>query len=127
MKVVCARARLALHAGRLAEKKLTHIENESILIFEYGDNDAMNVAHKHKAEILKALGHPIRFCIVEGLVSGGQNVATMVECIGVPQPTVSQHLNILKAAGIIEGERVGNQVHYSVCSAEARKIVHALR
>lgn len=63
----------------------------------------MNKAHKQKADLLKALGHPIRFCIVEGLVSGEQNVATMVDCTGVPQPTVSQHLNILKAAGILEG------------------------
>jgi DNA-binding transcriptional ArsR family regulator len=87
----------------------------------------MNAAHKHKAEILKALGHPIRYCIVEGLAGGEQNVATMVECTGVPQPTVSQHLNILKAAGILECERAGNQMHYSVCSAEARKIVTALK
>ncbi len=87
----------------------------------------MNTAHKHKAEVLKALGHPIRFCIVEGLTSGEQNVATMVDCVGVAQPTVSQHLNILKAAGIISGERSGNEVHYSVCNAEARRIVLALK
>ena len=87
----------------------------------------MNQAHKHKAEILKALGHPVRFCIVEGLVSDEHNVAAMVECTGVPQPTVSQHLNILKAAGIIEGRRDGNQIHYSVCSADAKKVIMALR
>lgn len=86
----------------------------------------MNLEHKHKSEILKALGHPIRFCIVEGLMPGGQNVLTMVDCTGVPQPTVSQHLNILKAARIIEGERIGNQVHYTVISEEARKIITAL-
>lgn len=87
----------------------------------------MNSVHKQKAEILKALGHPIRYCIVEGLLAGEQNVGTMVECTGVPQPTVSQHLNILKSAKIIEGQRVGNQIHYSVCSKEARKIVAALK
>ena len=87
----------------------------------------MNEAHHHKADILKALGHPIRFCIVEGLVSGQQNVGTMVQCVNVPQPTVSQHLNILKAAGIIKGERMGNQVCYSVCCPEAVKIVCALK
>jgi ArsR family transcriptional regulator len=87
----------------------------------------MNKAHKEKSEVLKALGHPIRYCIVEGLVAGEHNVATMVECTGVPQPTVSQHLNILKAAGIIEGERQGNQIVYSVCSAKARKVILALK
>ncbi|NLG15832.1 MAG: winged helix-turn-helix transcriptional regulator [Fibrobacter sp.] len=87
----------------------------------------MNSAHKKKAKILKALGHPVRYCIVEGLSSGERNVAAMVSCTGVPQPTVSQHLNILKAAGIIKGQREGNQMHYTVCSAEARSIVSALK
>ena len=87
----------------------------------------MNDGHRQKAEILKALGHPIRYCIVEGLLGGDQNVATMVHCTNVPQPTVSQHLNILKAAGILEAERVGNQMRYSVCCAEARRIVQALK
>lgn len=87
----------------------------------------MNASHRKKAEILKALGHPIRFCIVEGLISGEQNVATMVNCTGVPQPTVSQHLNILKAAGIIEGIREGNQIVYSVVNKDAQQIVKALK
>jgi len=86
----------------------------------------MNQGHIKKAEILKALGHPVRYCIVEGLLAGEQNVAKMVDCTGVPQPTVSQHLNILKAAGILEGHREGNQMLYSVCSKEARKIIMAL-
>ena len=86
----------------------------------------MNASHHHKADVLKALGHPIRYCIVEGLVSNRQNVGTMVQCVNVPQPTVSQHLNILKAAGIIRGERKGNRISYSVCSPEAICIVKAL-
>ena len=87
----------------------------------------MNKAHKTKASILKALAHPIRFCIVEGLMQGEQNVGTMVNCTGVPQPTVSQHLNILKAAGIIEGVRCGNQIRYEVTNKDAQKIVGSLK
>jgi len=87
----------------------------------------MNERHRQKAEILKALGHPIRYCIVEGLLSGEQNVATLVDCLKVPQPTVSQHLHILKAAGILEANRVGNQIHYSVRNAEVRRIITALK
>ena len=87
----------------------------------------MKNAYKKKAEILKALGHPIRYCIVEGLLSGGQNVATLVDCLGVPQPTVSQHLRILRTAGILEGRRIGNEMHYSVCHPEAKKIILSLK
>lgn len=83
----------------------------------------MNESHKYKAQLLKALGHPIRYCIVEGLINGEQNVQTMTHCVGVPQPTVSQHLNILKAAGIIKGERCGNSISYVVCNDDIRKII----
>jgi DNA-binding transcriptional ArsR family regulator len=87
----------------------------------------MNEHHKQNADILKALGHPIRYCIVEGLCREGErNVATMVDCTNVPQPTVSQHLNILKAAGVIEGKRVGNSILYSACCDEVKKIIVAL-
>lgn len=87
----------------------------------------MKKEHGDKAALLKALGHPVRFCIVEGLLSGERNVATMVDCTGVPQPLVSQQLNILKSAGILTGTRRGNQVNYKVCSKEARKIIMSLR
>lgn len=87
----------------------------------------MNATHTKKADLLKALGHPIRYCIVEGLVSGEQIVGSMVACTGVPQPTVSQHLNVLKAAGIIECRREGNKMYYDVCDATVRKIVELLR
>ena len=87
----------------------------------------MNKQHEIKSEVLKALGHPIRLCIVEGLMGVEKNVASMVDCLVVPQPTVSQHLNILKGAGIITGKRAGNQMLYKVCSDEAKKIINALK
>jgi len=83
----------------------------------------MNESHQKKAELLKALGHPIRYCIVEGLLQGQQNVLTMTHCVGVPQPTVSQHISILKSAGIIKGERNGNSISYSVCNKEVAEII----
>ncbi|MBN8216332.1 MAG: winged helix-turn-helix transcriptional regulator [Spirochaetes bacterium] len=86
----------------------------------------MKKDHVAKSSLLKALGHPVRFCIVDGLLKGQQNVATMVDCTGVPQPTVSQHLSILKAAGVLCARREGNQMVYSVCSDEARKVMRAL-
>jgi DNA-binding transcriptional ArsR family regulator len=87
----------------------------------------MNATHRKHAEVLRALGHPVRYCIVEGLLSAEHNVAEMVGCTGVPQPTVSQHLAILKAAGIIECQRQGTRMLYSVCSPWARKVIAALK
>lgn len=70
------------------------------------------------AELLKVLAHPVRLCIVKGLIeNGGCNVSHMQECLNIPQSTVSQHLQKLKAAGIIEGKRNGLEMNYKVCDA----------
>jgi ArsR family transcriptional regulator len=75
------------------------------------------------AELFKALGHPIRLRIVEGLLKGECNVSHMVSCLNIPQATVSQHLNVLKASGIIEGERKGTQVCYKVINEKVEKLI----
>lgn len=82
-----------------------------------------NVNFEEIAEMFKALAHPTRAKIVAGLILKNEcNVSKMVEGLGIPQPTVSQHLNILKAAGIIEGYRNGNQICYKVVNEQVRKI-----
>lgn len=79
------------------------------------------------AEILKALGHPIRLCIATNLLrQKDSNVGMMVKCMGVAQPTISQHLNILKAAGVVNCTRDANRMLYSFASPRAEKIVKAL-
>jgi ArsR family transcriptional regulator len=79
-----------------------------------------------EAEILKVLGHPVRFKIVAGLMSQSCNVKKIWECLGLPQATVSQHLALLKNKGIIAGRRDGTEVHYQVISEPARRVVQAL-
>ncbi len=79
------------------------------------------------AQILKALAHPLRLKIVCGLSKKGAcNVGTMAKKLGAPQPTVSQHINILKSAGVIAGYRKGVEVCYKIENPEALKIIKAL-
>jgi DNA-binding transcriptional ArsR family regulator len=82
--------------------------------------------YEKKAELLKALAHPQRLCIVNGLLTNKCNVTKIQECMDIPQSTVSQHLARLKAAGIIAGERCGNEICYSVVNDEAAAIVRML-
>ncbi|MFW5985917.1 MAG: ArsR/SmtB family transcription factor [Halanaerobiales bacterium] len=82
---------------------------------------------EEKAKILKALSHPVRLCIVKGLIiEEGCNVSKMQECLDIPQSTLSQHLIKLKDLGILKGERDGLNVNYYVVSEDARKIVDNL-
>jgi DNA-binding transcriptional ArsR family regulator len=80
-----------------------------------------------KSELLKALAHPIRLCIVRGLLKTGScNVAHMEECLNVSQSAVSQHLTKLKAAGILRVNRTGNSNMYEVADPEAIRLVVCL-
>lgn len=78
------------------------------------------------AEILKAIAHPVRLCIIKGLMDKKCNVSHMQECLELPQSTVSQHLSILRAKGIIKGERNGLEITYSVVNEDVKKIINAL-
>jgi ArsR family transcriptional regulator len=82
--------------------------------------------YQQKAELLKTLGHPVRLCIVHGLMHNACNVSGIQECLKLPQSTISQHLGTLKARGIIKGERRGVEVKYSVVHDDAIKVVKVL-
>ena len=79
------------------------------------------------SELLKSIAHPIRLCIVRGLIKQGEcSVNKMHECLKLPQSTVSQHLGKLRNLGIIKGRRQGVEIYYQVVNDEIKRIVHAL-
>lgn len=79
------------------------------------------------AELLKTLAHPVRLCIVNGLLTKGEcNVSYMQNCLGTPQSTISQHLQKLRMAGIIEGRRNGLEIYYQVCNDKVEAVMKAL-
>jgi DNA-binding transcriptional ArsR family regulator len=67
-----------------------------------------------KARIIKAMAHPTRLFIVDVLSHKEQCVCELTNMIGADTSTVSKHLSILKAAGIVEDEKRGLQVWYSL-------------
>lgn len=81
-----------------------------------------------QAETLKVLAHPVRLCIINGLLEKGEcNVSFMQECLELPQSTVSQHLQKLKSAGIIEGKRNGTEINYKLSDKYVADLVIALK
>jgi len=65
-----------------------------------------------RAEILKALAHPTRLCIVEELEKGERGVGELTDLIGDDISTVSKHLTVLKNAGLVSDEKRGTAVIY---------------
>ncbi|MFX3624907.1 MAG: ArsR/SmtB family transcription factor [Ectobacillus sp.] len=80
---------------------------------------------ENNAELLKVLAHPVRLCIVKGLIERGTcNVSTMYTCLNMPQSTISQHLAKLKSAKIVTSERKGLEIYYDV---ENEKVIQLIK
>ena len=83
--------------------------------------------YSQHAALLKALAHPVRLQIVHGLLTSGcRNVRCLEERTGMSQSCISQHLQKLRSAGVLEAERVGNEVYYRVSSQQAADLVRIL-
>jgi len=80
-----------------------------------------------KAELLKSLAHPVRLCIIKGLIETGEcNVQKMQMCLNIPQSTVSQHLSKLRISGIVRAHRIGTEVFYQVENEVVRELIKVL-
>ncbi len=79
---------------------------------------------KERARVFKALGHPARLRVVERLADGERCVCELLdgtEFGDLSGPTVSQHLLVLKTAGVIADEKRGKKIFYRLrmpCVAE---------
>jgi ArsR family transcriptional regulator, arsenate/arsenite/antimonite-responsive transcriptional repressor len=64
---------------------------------------------------LKALGHPVRLGIALRLAAeGGTCACDFAEIFSISQPAVSQHLKVLRNAGLVQTRREGTQIYYSL-------------
>ncbi|HQF62397.1 MAG TPA: metalloregulator ArsR/SmtB family transcription factor [Anaerolineaceae bacterium] len=80
-------------------------------------NGPLNAEQKRLARMLKALGNPIRFQIVEYLASRQVCITNdIVQALPLAQSTVSQHLKVLREAGLIHGEIEGPATCYCLDS-----------
>ncbi len=79
------------------------------------------------ADLLKVIAHPVRLCIVNGLLeNGSSNVSFIQNCLDAPQSTISQHLQRLRNAGVVEGRREGTEIYYSISNKKIALIVQKL-
>ncbi|MGC9542488.1 ArsR/SmtB family transcription factor [Streptomyces sp. UG1] len=77
------------------------------------------------AAMLKAIADPTRlqlFRLIERAPKGEACVCDLTECLGLRQPTVSHHLKVMTEAGLLDRERRGTWVWYSVNLEGLRRI-----
>ena len=79
------------------------------------------------AEILKALGHPVRLQIVDILSNGKRSVTELSEMTGQQQAIVSQQLKILRVSGLVISERTQGKAFYSLLINNLTNLLACLR
>lgn len=80
------------------------------------------------ARYAKALAHPARVAILRLLMTRGECICgQIVDVLPLAQATVSQHLKVLKDAGLIQGEVDGPRVCYCVDPKAVRRFQELIR
>jgi len=73
--------------------------------------------------LLRALTAPIRLAVIDLLADHAYCVHELVDAIGVSQPLVSQHLRVLRGAGLVRTRRRGREIVYELTDVHAAHIV----
>ena len=67
---------------------------------------------QRSAAVARALGDPKRLCVLESLAGGEASVGELAGRVSCQVPNMSQHLAVLRSAGIVAASRDGSTVYY---------------
>lgn len=81
----------------------------------------------YKAELFKALGHPVRIRILEILRGGEQTVSGLQQELGIEMPSVSQQLAVLRGRQLVVGRKDGTSVIYRVVDPQVFDLLDTAR
>ncbi len=82
---------------------------------------------ERQARICKAFAHPARLQILDLLGQGEQGVSQLQETMGISKTGMSQHLAILKSAGVVATRRNGKQIYCSLAMPEVKQACQLIR
>lgn len=83
--------------------------------------------HEAKAELFRALAHPVRIRVLELLCEREHAVHELLAAIQVEPSTLSQQLGVLRRAGIVRQHRLGGEVRYSLMIPSIVEVLAAAR
>lgn len=74
----------------------------------------MAALHQFKAELFKALGHPMRLRILELLTDGQKTVSELQQALAIEASSVSQQLSVMRARQLVDARKKGTNVFYTL-------------
>ena len=85
--------------------------------------------YQRRAVIGRALADPKRLCVLESLAEGEVSVSDLSSRVGCQVPNMSQHLAVLRSAGLVSTRRDGNTVYYRLADPrvlEAFRLIQSI-
>ncbi|HET6819420.1 MAG TPA: metalloregulator ArsR/SmtB family transcription factor [Candidatus Limnocylindria bacterium] len=79
------------------------------------------------AALARALADAKRLCVVERLADGERSVSELSRDVGCQVPNMSQHLAVLRSAGIVASRREGNTVFYRLADPDVLEVYRLLQ
>lgn len=86
-----------------------------------------DATRERTAAIARALADPKRLCVLERLAEGERSVSDLSREVGCQVPNMSQHLTILRTAGIVVSRRDGNTIFYRLADQQVLEIYRLLQ
>ncbi len=92
-----------------------------------GTRDMTTPLHQMKADFFKTLSHPTRIRILELLSERERSVGDLLSAIGIEASNLSQHLAVIRRAGVVSARREGSVVYYSLVSDQIADLMSVAR
>lgn len=86
-----------------------------------------DVVRDRTAAIARALADAKRLCVLETLAQGEHSVSQLSREVGCQVPNMSQHLAVLRSAGIVATRREGSTVYYRLADQQVLEIYRLLQ
>lgn len=80
-----------------------------------------------KADLFRALGHPLRIRILELLSARERSVQELQDALRADQPAVSQHLAALRARSLVTARKEGTTAHYTLRVSAVAELLRIAR
>ncbi len=82
---------------------------------------------ERQARICKAFAHPGRLQILDLLGHGERGISELQDSLGISKTSLSQHLSVLKSAGVLATRREGKQIYCSLAMPEVKQACQLIR
>ena len=79
------------------------------------------------AAVGRALADPKRLCVLESLADGELSVSELSTTVGCQVPNMSQHLAVLRSAGLVQSRRDGSTVYYRLADVRVLEAYHLIQ